>query len=83
MPVFWVTIGVLGAVFHYGNTQAYGRNFAGYLVCALALAFLVYGVYCLSRNKGYRIATAVLFAVNGYFTLFIGYFAFMTITTGW
>jgi hypothetical protein len=81
MPVFWVIAGICGGIFRYKTTR--WPPVTEYIILALLIGFLAYGIYCIFKNERYRIFTAVLFLVNIYFALSISLCALMSIANDW
>jgi hypothetical protein len=83
MPAFWVIIGLWGGVFRDQKNPSDWPNFVVYFVVFVLAVFLIYGIYCCFKNRGYRIPTIIFFAVNIYFALFVSLCAVMSITGDW
>jgi hypothetical protein len=93
LPLLWTLIGVFGAAFRnrlpfdiFSNmahrADRLPHFFSDVVLWSLIL-FIVYGLYQLFKNVGYRRFTAVYFLINLWFALFISFVAGMSISGVW
>ena len=54
-----------------------------FLILFVLIFFFIFGVYSITKNKGYRVISIFLFVVNVYFALFVSACASMSISGVW
>lgn len=80
MPLFWIAINSYSVIFAWKEGAPTPSALVSYTPAFILLAFILYALFLIYKNKGWRIVTAVLFGINLYFSLFAYLLAAMAIS---
>jgi hypothetical protein len=83
LPAFWIVICFFGAIFRAdGPYNQFSKQILNINIIIL-LAFFIYSLILIVRNKGYRTLSIILVLVNSFFVLWLWFISGMAIDGHW
>lgn len=84
LPLFWTFSGIWGAAFRdRGPKVPDFPVLVLYIIPAVTLFYVVYGIYAIYKNKNYRTVSTILFLVNAYMMTAMLFIGSMSINGTW
>lgn len=81
LAVFWIAAGLMGGIFRRGGPLTF--PWLAYMTIPFFLAYVIFSVVLLVKNKGYRLLTLGFVLLNGYFTFYYSFCMGMSIGGVW